>query len=124
MRCNVLGTVQRSAMHFASRVDAEEAYLVGQQAVVLAVRGDSGQMVTLERVEEDYLCKTGSIELNRVANVEKRIPPEMITASGFGVNDLFIRYARPLIRGEVSLSTFNGLPQYVSFTDNTSRKAI
>lgn len=124
VRCNVLGTVQRSAMHFASRVDAEEAYLVGRQAVTLADRGDSGQMVTLERVEEDYLCKTGSIDLKQVANVEKKVPLEMISANGFGVNDLFIRYARPLIRGEVSLSTHNGLPQYVSLTDNISRKAI
>jgi ATP-dependent phosphofructokinase / diphosphate-dependent phosphofructokinase len=124
VRCNVLGTVQRSAMHFASKVDAEEAYLVGQQAVALAVRGESGQMVTLERVEEDYLCKTGSIELYRVANVEKKMPPEMISTNGFGVNDIFIHYARPLIRGEISLSTKNGLPQYVSLTDHISRKAI
>lgn len=124
VRCNVLGTVQRSAMHFASKVDAEEAYLVGQQAVALAVRGESGQMVILERVEEDYLCKTGSIELYRVANVEKKMPPEMIATNGFGVNDNFIHYARPLIRGEVSLSTKNGLPQYVSLTDHMSRKAI
>jgi ATP-dependent phosphofructokinase / diphosphate-dependent phosphofructokinase len=124
VRCNVLGTVQRSAMHFDSKVDAEEAYLVGQQAVALAVRGESGLMVTLKRVEEDYLCETGSIELYRVANVEKKMPPEMISTNGFGVNDHFIHYARPLIRGEVSLSTKNGLPQYVSLTDHMSRKAI
>ncbi len=124
VRCNVLGTVQRSAMHFASQVDAEEAYLVGHQAVALASQGDSGRMVTLERVEEDYLCKTGSIELNCVANVEKKIPPEMITDNGFGVSDKFIRYARPLIQGEVLFSTQNGLPLYVSLSGYRSRNAL
>lgn len=124
VRCNVLGTVQRSAMHFASRVDAEEAYLVGHQAVTLTSQGNSGQMVTLERVEEDYLCKTGSIDLNCVANIEKKMPPEMIRPDGFGVSDSFIKYARPLIRGEVLLSTQNGLPLYVSLADHRSRNAV
>ncbi|MBS4024425.1 MAG: hypothetical protein KGZ96_01985 [Clostridia bacterium] len=47
VRCNILGTSQRSAMHYASRTDANEAYITGTEAVTLAVGGVSGVMVTI-----------------------------------------------------------------------------
>ena len=75
VRCNILGSTQRSAMHFASQTDAKEAYLVGAEAVRLAVKGDSGVMVTLEReAGKPYFCKPGHISLDKVANREKKFP--------------------------------------------------
>lgn len=114
-RSVVPSTIQRSSMYLASKVDAEEAYLVGLEAVDLVVRGKSGLMVTLDRVEDDYLCRAGSVELNKVSNVEKKLPQEWIAKSGTFVTNDFIRYARPLIRGEVVIPMQDGLPDYCCF---------
>ena len=45
VRCLNLGTAQRASAHYLSRVDNEEAFLVGRQAVRLALSGHSGLMV-------------------------------------------------------------------------------
>lgn len=115
VRANVLGTLQRSAMHYASLTDALEAYMVGRQAVKLALQGRSGVMVTLFREDaEEYRCITGSVALEKVANVERKLPYEWINDAGNDVTDDYIRYARPLITGEVRVPHQGGLPDYVS----------
>jgi 6-phosphofructokinase 1 len=114
-RCNTLGTAQRSAMHFASKTDAEESYATGKRAVELALAGKSGIMVTLDRQPGDeYVCTLGEAPLSEVANVEKKVPLEWITPEGNYVTDDFIKYCRPLIEGEVEVPMKNGLPDYVS----------
>ncbi len=113
-RCNTLGTAQRSAMHCASLCDANEAYQVGKVAVTYALSGKTGVMVTIDRVANDpYQSKTGEVPLEKVANVEKKIPLEWINAEHNYVTDDFIQYARPLIMGEVTLPYVDGLPDYV-----------
>ena len=112
-RCNTMGTTQRAAMHFASLTDAKEAYMVGQAAVEYALAGKSGLMVTIERTtDEPYNSAAGEIGLEKVANIERKLPREWINAAGNYVKDNFIRYARPLIEGEVTLPMQNGLPAY------------
>ncbi|MCR4441450.1 MAG: 6-phosphofructokinase [Peptococcaceae bacterium] len=114
VRCNILGSSQRSAMHHAARVDASEAYMVGREAVKLAVRGLSGVMVTLERNDyPQYISKTGFVDLDLVANVEKTMPLSMINEDRNYVTYEFIRYAQPLIEGEVSVPMKKGVPDYV-----------
>ena len=57
-----LSTLQRSASHMASRVDINEAFMVGGAAVKAADEGDSGRMVVIDRVSDDpYQCATGSM---------------------------------------------------------------
>jgi ATP-dependent phosphofructokinase / diphosphate-dependent phosphofructokinase len=116
VRTNVLGTMQRVAMHFASLTDAQEACMAGAEAVRLAAKDVTGKMVTLVREGEgdDYRCGTGAVDLAMVANVEKKVPREWISQSGSYVNEKFIRYARPLIMGEVTFPTKDGLPGYVN----------
>ena len=114
-RCVIPSTIQRSSMYLASRVDTEEAFMVGEKAVELAAGGKSGLMVTLDRVEEDYLCRASSVELNKVSNVEKKLPLEWISDSRTFVTQDFIRYASPLIRGEVTIPMKDGLPDYCCF---------
>jgi len=121
-RCNTLGTCQRSAMHFASRTDADEAYLAGQTAVRYALTDQNGVMVTLSRVSDTpYQCACGSIPLDRVANAEQKLPLEWITAEHNYVTEDFLRYARPLIEGEVKLPMVGGLPDYVRLDFNKGR---
>lgn len=114
VRCNILGTAQRAAAHLASATDANEAYMTGVEAVKMAARGCSGFMVTLERAGGDnYMCFPGSIELERVANVEKKIPRDWINEAGNGVRDVLVDYIRPLIQGEMSIPLRDGLPDFV-----------
>jgi 6-phosphofructokinase 1 len=114
VRCNVLGTSQRSAMHHASRTDASEAYLLGREAVKLAIKGISGIMIVLERQDHpQYIIRTSFVDLNQVANVEKTMPLNMINEDGNYITYDFIQYAQPLIEGEISVPMEKGIPAYV-----------
>jgi 6-phosphofructokinase 1 len=114
-RTNLPGTAQRVAMHFASKTDANEAYLAGQAAVAAAIEGISGKMITLVRNEDSgpYACTTGLANLEDVANGEKMLPPEFINAEGTGITEAFRQYALPLIQGSAPLDFEpDGLPVY------------
>jgi 6-phosphofructokinase len=106
--------LMRAARHVASRTDVEQAYAVGKTAVELAVAGRSGVMVTIERKSDaPYVWTTGSAPLDKVANVEKKMPRDYITDDGFHITDKCRRYLSPLIQGEDYPPYKNGLPQYV-----------
>jgi 6-phosphofructokinase 1 len=94
------GTMQRASGVCMSDVDAQEAYMVGREAVRQAVGGTSGYMVSLVREPGDaYRCTTGLALLEEVANVEKLLPDEFINAEGNFVTESFKAYTRPLMGG-------------------------
>ncbi len=114
-RVNRAGTAQRAAMHFASRTDIKESYMVGAAAVKAAIKGTTSKMVTLVRHEEDgaYRCTTGLADLGDVANGEKMLPKEYLNADGTGVTLAFKTYALPLIAGDAEIEIGDdGLPVY------------
>lgn len=97
-RVNRPGTLQRSGSISPSRVDLEEAYLVGRVAVEKMLDGESGFMVTLERLEgPGYRSTTGLARLEEVANAEKHMPPEFINEEGTLPTRAFVEYALPLV---------------------------
>jgi 6-phosphofructokinase len=97
-RGNVPGTDQRHNMIYASTVDLEEAYKVGQKAVLIAAEDGSGFMSTLLRVPGPiYNVTYDKVPLEQVANSERSFPEEWISASRTDVGDEYIAYARPLI---------------------------
>lgn len=116
-RTNKLGLCQRTAMHFASLTDRDEAYRCGVAAVEAALAGESSKMVTLIREgsgPDDYRCTTGLAELAVVANGEKMVPRTYINESGTHITDAMRDYATPLLRGEVPIEIgADGLPVYV-----------
>ncbi|MGA2975473.1 MAG: 6-phosphofructokinase [Spirochaetia bacterium] len=115
-RFAIPSTIQRNGIHWASLTDSREAYLVGRQAVIHAVKGVSGKMVTLERSpHRPYRCATGLADLAQVANGEKYFPKEWITPDGFFVTRDFFDYALPLIQGEVKPVMKEGLPEFMRF---------
>lgn len=68
-------TLQRSASHMASRVDVDEAFMVGGAAVKAADEGDTGKMVVIDRVSDDpYMSAAGIYDVHRIANNEKMVP--------------------------------------------------
>jgi 6-phosphofructokinase 1 len=105
------GILQRCAAHGASKTDSDEAFLAGQAAVEAAINGETDKMVTLVRGEtEAYTTETGLAPLNEVANTVKKLPREWINEDGVSMNFQFLRYAQPLVQGEVTLPYENGAP--------------
>lgn len=107
-------TLQRSAAHLASRVDVNEAFMVGGAAVKAADEGDSGKMVVIDRVSDDpYQCATGIYDVHKIANGEKTVPREWITRDGTYVTEEFINYVEPLIQGDYPSVMVNGIPRHL-----------
>jgi 6-phosphofructokinase 1 len=97
-RGNVPGTDQRHNMIYASTVDLDEAYRVGQKAAYLAAAGESGYMATILREPGPiYNVRYDKVPLEKVANSERTFPPAWITPDGTDVTDDFVRYAQPLL---------------------------
>lgn len=106
--------LQRAARHLASAVDVEQAWALGARAVELALAGHGGVMPTIVRLSDvPYQWTLGMAALEDVANVEKFMPREFISAEGFHITDACRRYLAPLIQGEAWPPFVNGLPHYV-----------
>ena len=107
-------TLQRAASHIASLRDIEEAVEVGKRAVEEVNQGNTGMMVTLKRVsDEPYKCETDIYDIHDIANVEKKIPAEWIDEKNHQMSDEFIKYARPLIIGELLPIFKDGVPTHL-----------
>ena len=108
-----LGMAQRAAAHCSSKTDNDEAFLTGQAAVKAAIAGETDKMVTLVRGDADhYTCETGLAPLADIANSVKKLPKEWVNEDGVSMNFQFLRYAQPLIQGEVSMPYDSGLPVF------------
>ena len=110
-----LCTTQRCAAHLASQTDLTEAAGLGARGVGAALEGASGVMSALVRTSDaPYEVRYDLVDVNRVANAVKAVPAEMIREDGMGVTEAYLRYARPLIAGEPSLSYVGGVPAHVA----------
>ena len=97
-RGNVPGTDQRDSIIHASTVDLEEAYLVGCEAVSIAVEHGSGNMATILREPgSSYHVRYDRVPLQAVANSERSFPAAWIAPSRTDVTNEFVDYARPLV---------------------------
>ena len=107
--------LQRAARHIASQTDVRQAYEVGAAAVNLALEGHNAVMPTIERISDTpYAYRIGMAPLSEVANVEKFMPRDFITADGFGITEACKRYLRPLIQGEDYPKFRNGMPVFAT----------
>ncbi len=97
------------AMDRAEANDLKEAYQCGLNAVQMAEAGESGFMVSIERVANSpYRVKYGKAALKEVAVRARPIPDEYINQEGNFVSDNFYEYLRPLI---------SELPDYVKLEE-------
>ncbi|MEJ2637144.1 MAG: diphosphate--fructose-6-phosphate 1-phosphotransferase [Calditrichia bacterium] len=111
------GTDQRDTIIYASTVDLDEAYKIGQNAVVIAVENGSGYMSTiLRRPGLIYCVDYDKVPLDLVANSERKFPREWLAPSRIDVTDDFVRYARPLTGEDwVSVPVVNGRQRFARF---------
>jgi 6-phosphofructokinase 1 len=115
--------LQRAARHIASKTDLEQSYAVGKAAVEFAVKGMNSVMPTIVRQSSrPYRWKIGVAKLTDVANVEKKMPRDFITADGFHITAKCRNYLSPLIGGEAFPPFENGLPVYVRLKNAPVKK--
>mgnify|MGYP001417188639 FL=1 len=117
--------LQRSARHLASKIDVDHAYAAGRHAVEMALEGKTSLMVTIEREKgEKYKWFLGEASLEKVANMEKKMPRNFITKDGFGITKKAKDYLKPLIIGEDFPPFKSGLPQYVKLKNILTAKKL
>jgi 6-phosphofructokinase 1 len=117
--------LQRAGRHIASKVDVEQAYAVGAAAVKFAVAGKDAVLPIIVRLSDrPYRWTIGEAPLSAVANTEKKLPRNFITADGFGITAAARRYLAPLIAGEDYPPYANGLPTYVQLRGIGVRKRL
>ena len=115
--------LQRAARHIASKTDLEQSYAVGKAAVELAVKGMNSVMPTIVRTSgKPYRWKIGVAKLTDVANVEKKMPRDYITADGYHITAKCRAYLEPLIAGEAYPPFEKGLPRYVRLKNAAVKK--
>ena len=117
--------LQRSARHLASKIDVDHAYAAGRRAVEMAIEGKTSLMVTIEREKgEKDKWFLGEASLEKVANMEKKMPRNFITKDGFGITKKAKDYLKPLIIGEDFPPFKSGLPQYVKLKNILTAKKL
>jgi ATP-dependent phosphofructokinase / diphosphate-dependent phosphofructokinase len=117
--------LQRSARHIASKTDVTQAYAVGKAAVQYAVMGMNAVMpAIIRKSSKPYRWEIKPVPLAEVANVEKKVPREFISADGFGITAACRRYLSPLIAGEDYPPYIDGLPAYVKIKGKAVRKRL
>ena len=116
-RGQVMGTDQRDTMIYASTVDLDEAYKVGQKAVEIAMNEGNGWMATILREPGFiYNVKFDKIHLEKVALSERFFPDKWISENRFDVTDEFLNYVRPLIGEDwVSVPVISGRQRFTNF---------
>ena len=118
LRCKTraieFSTLQRCASHLASRTDITEAYQVGGASVEAAYRGETGKMCAIRRISDmPYRTETEMVDVQKVANLEKRVPDDWISPDGMHVTETFHHYARPLIQAALTHIYIDGVPRHL-----------
>ncbi len=117
-RGQVPGTDQRDTCTYASIVDLDEAYRLGQQAVLLAKDGESGYMSTILRNPGPiYSVRYDKVPLGDVANSERTFPEAWISENRIDVSDDFLDYVHPLVGEDwASVPLVNGRQRFTRFS--------
>jgi 6-phosphofructokinase 1 len=63
--------------------------------------------------DKPYRWKVQPVPLDQIANKEKMLPEDFITADGYGITPKARAYLQPLTSGEAELRYKNGLPEFV-----------
>jgi 6-phosphofructokinase 1 len=122
---SVADYLQRAARHIASKTDVAQAYAVGKAAVEFALKGRNAVMPTIVRKsDKPYKWAIGVADLKDVANREKFMPRDFISADGFQITQKCRKYLSPLIQGEDYPPFRNGLPLYVTLKNAAVPKKL
>lgn len=105
--------LQRSARHIASKTDVEQAYALGAKAIECGLEGKTDVMMTIVRQSSSpYQWTIGTAPLDKVCNVENKMPRDFINETGIGITQKCRDYLLPLIQGEDYPPYHNGVPSF------------
>lgn len=117
--------LQRSARHIASKTDVEQAYAMGKAAVEFALAKKNAVMpIIVRESNHPYRWSVGEAPLEKIANVEVKVPAHYITEDGFGITPACREYLQPLIEGEDYPPYHNGLPAYAKLKNTPIVKKL
>ena len=117
--------LQRAGRHIASKTDVLQTYALGKAAVEYAVKGMNGVMPAIKRTSsKPYKWEIIAAKLTDVANQEKKMPADFITADGFHITQKCRNYLLPLIAGEAPPPFVDGMPQYVRLKNAAVKKKL
>lgn len=117
--------LQRSARHIASEVDVTQAYALGKAAVEFAIKGKNAVMpIIVRKSGKRYQWTIGEAKLRDVANQEKKMPRNFISADGFHITPRCREYLLPLIQGENYPPYKHGLPDYIQLKNQKIAKKL
>jgi 6-phosphofructokinase len=125
-RGQVMGTDQRDTTAYASIVDLDEAYKVGQKAVEIALNHGNGWMATILRDEGFiYNVKYDKVALERVALSDRTFPEKWIASCRYDVTDEFLASVRPLTGEDwPSVPMINGRQRFARLVMKFAEKKL
>ena len=98
----------------ASLNDINEAFNVGYLACKAAEDGQTGMMITIDvKSRSPYEVGYSIYDIHAIANVERPVPAEWIVNNGTDIGEEYVKYARPLILGELNPFMVNGTPRHM-----------
>ena len=118
--------LQRSARHIGSRVDVEQAYMLGKSGIDYAKKNITDVMLTIIRVnnKSKFEWKVSHTPLDNVANQEKMLPRNFIKSNGYEISKSCRSYITDLTQGEDYPSYANGFPRYANLNCKTIKKKL
>lgn len=107
-----LNVLQRASSLTLSLADVCDAENVGREAVKIAIDGDTGCMIAINRDENDNFSYE-TVNVSKICNKEKNFPIEWIKDKN-NIADDFIKYITPIIKGNVEIPRDElGMPKYL-----------
>lgn len=104
------GLSGRASIALQSRIDRDEAVLVGEEAVKAVLAQKTGVMVAINRKEgQAYQISTSLVPIEEVMLHERILPDKFINERGNDVTEEFTNWLKPLIGDPVA--------PYISFKD-------
>ena len=118
--------LQRSARHIGSKVDVEQAYMLGKSGIDYAKKNITDVMLTIIRVnnKSKFQWKVSHTPLDNVANQEKMLPRNFIKSNGYEISKSCMSYITDLTQGEDYPSYVNGFPKYANLNRKTIKKKL
>ena len=93
-----LNLMQRCSAHTVSPVDISEAEQLGRSAVKAVINGESGKMISINRLSNKPLIFNETLEsLEKVAMKDNTLPLEYINRNGNGIEQSYLDYILPLL---------------------------
>lgn len=110
-----LNVSQRCSVSMVSAADRQEAVMAGRYGVQAALNKETGKMISFIRESDaPYSLVCGLEDVDRICNKEKTVPLTWITGEGTDLSEDFLKYVKPLVKGNVQIpADEDGLPRFV-----------